>query len=347
MNNTEKSTNKKRRFMGITSLPKWAGISIFLVLAMILAFVIVFHYNPGADQETERLKKICACTLIALSCAVFSVYYDRIMVVPFELWANRQLIWQMAVNDFKKRYAGSYLGTVWAFTQPVVTVLMYWFVFEKIFGMKTEIAGRGLDVPYVIFLMAGLVPWFYFTEGLSNGTTSLLEYTYLVKKVVFKISILPLIKIIAATFTHLFFCVLLVVAGWIAGFTPNLYTLQIFYYMFCEFMLMLALSFATSAIQVFFRDLMQIINIALQLGQWATPILWNLDSVVPDWRMQWVIKLNPMTYIVNGYRSCIYEQRWFFEHFYSSTYFWIVVVGLFCVGSLIFKRSKIHFADVL
>jgi teichoic acid transport system permease protein len=224
---------------------------------------------------------------------------------------------------------------------------MYWFVFEKIFGLKSEIAGRGLDVPYVIFLMAGLVPWFYFTEGLSNGTTSLLEYTYLVKKVVFKISILPLIKIIAATFTHMFFCLLLVGAGWIAGFTPSVYTLQIFYYMFCEFMLMLAISFATSAIQVFFRDLMQIINIGLQLGQWATPILWNLDAVVPDWRMQWIIKLNPMTYIVGGYRSCIYEERWFFEHFYSSTYFWIVVVGLFCIGSLIFKRSKIHFADVL
>ena len=145
----------------------------------------------------------------------------------------------------------------------------------------------------------------------------------------------------------MFFCLLLVGAGWIAGFTPSVYTLQIFYYMFCEFMLMLAISFATSAIQVFFRDLMQIINIGLQLGQWATPILWNLDTVVPDWRMQWIIKLNPMTYIVGGYRSCIYEERWFFEHFYSSTYFWIVVVGLFCIGSLIFKRSKIHFADVL
>jgi teichoic acid transport system permease protein len=96
---------KKRCLPGIGNLPKWAGISIFLAGAIVLALIIVLHYNPGADQETERLKKICACTLIALSCAVFSVYYDRVTVVPLELWDNRQLIWQMAVNDFKKRYA--------------------------------------------------------------------------------------------------------------------------------------------------------------------------------------------------------------------------------------------------
>lgn len=333
------------RIRGIGSLPKWQGILFFFTAAIVLALIIVLHQNPGADQDTERLKKICACLLITLSCAVFSGFYDRIMVLPAEIWGNRKLIWRMSLNDFRKRYAGSYLGAVWAFAQPIVTVLMYWFVFEKIFHTKAEVAGRGLDVPYVVFLMAGLVPWFYFQEGLSNGTTSLIEYTYLVKKVVFKISILPLIKIIAATFTHLFFCLILVGAAWAGGFAPNVFTLQIFYYMFCEFMLMLALSYATSAIQVFFRDLMQIINIVLQIGQWATPILWNIETV--DYRIQWIIKLNPMTYIVNGYRSSIYENRWFFEHFYSSTYFWIVVVGIFCLGSLIFKRSKIHFADVL
>jgi teichoic acid transport system permease protein len=83
----------------------------------------------------------------------------------------------------------------------------------------------------------------------------------------------------------------------------------------------------------------------LQLGQWATPILWNI-SMIPD-RLKWIIKLNPMTYIVEGYRNSIYGETWFFEHFYSSTYFWIVVVVMFSIGSLIFKRSKVHFADVL
>jgi teichoic acid transport system permease protein len=96
---------------------------------------------------------------------------------------------------------------------------------------------------------------------------------------------------------------------------------------------------------VFFRDLLQIISIGLQLFQWATPILWNIE-IVPD-KYKWLVKLNPMTYIVEGFRNSIYGDTWFFEHFYSSTYFWLFVVASFCLGALIFKRSKTHFADVL
>ena len=183
----------------------------------------------------------------------------------------------------------------------------------------------GVEVPYVLFLTAGLVPWFYFSEGITNGTNALLEYSYLVKKVVFKISILPIIKLVAATFIHAFFVGVLLIIAMMYGYMPNLYTLQIFYYSFCLFVLMLAMSYCTCAIVVFFRDLAQIINIGLQV----------------------LFKLNLLTYIVNGYRSAIYEESWFFEHFYSSTYFWIFTVTLFCVGSLIFKRLKVHFADVL
>jgi teichoic acid transport system permease protein len=157
---------------------------------------------------------------------------------------------------------------------------MYWLVFTKLMPSRAQVVGDGLEVPYLVFLMTGLVPWFYFQEGLSNGTTSLLEYSYLVKKVVFKISILPLIKIIAASFIHIFFTLIVVLVAWVAGFPPTLYTLQIFYYMICLFILILALSYATSAIQVFFRDMIQIISIILQVGQWATPILWNIDNVM-------------------------------------------------------------------
>ena len=341
----EAEGNKKTRLPGLGDLPKKYGIAIFLVLAVVLALIIVLHYNPLADQHTEMLKKICACVLIGISCVLFVAWYDKLMVLPVELFNSRKLIWRLSVNDFKKRYAGSYMGVVWALAQPVVTVLMYWVVFVKIFQSRSQMVAGGVDVPYVLFLTAGLVPWFYFQEGLSNGTTSLLEYNYLVKKVVFKISILPLIKIIAATFIHLFFCCLLLLVAVGYGYYPTVYTIQILYYMFCEFMLMLAMSYATCAIQVFFRDLMQIISIALQLGQWATPILWNIN-MLPD-NLQWIIKLNPVTYIVNGYRSSIYEKRWFFEHFYSSTYFWIFTVAVFCIGSVIFKKSKIHFADVM
>ena len=134
---------------------------------------------------------------------------------------NRSLIWSLAKNDFKKRYAGSYLGAIWAMVQPVVTVVMYYIVFDKIFQTKAQAMAGDMPIPYVLFLTAGLVPWFYFSESLTHGTQALTEYSYLVKKVVFNIDILPIIKVVAATFIHLFFLLVLLVIGCIYHYYPN------------------------------------------------------------------------------------------------------------------------------
>lgn len=174
---------------------------------------------------------------------------------------------------------------------------------------------------------------------------ALLEYSYLVKKVVFKISVIPIIKIISASFTHIFFVCFMLVVYVCMGYTPDLYLLQIPYFSFCLFLFVLALVYSTCAMVLFFRDLAQIINIGLQIGMWATPILWDLNTVPPV--MQFVLKINPMFYIVNGFRSAMFENTWFWQDFYSTMYFWIVTVVLFGIGALIFRRLKVHFADVL
>ena len=338
---------QRKDIVSSMKVSKKTGITIYVVLAVIMGTIIIVHQNPGpaADPQEELWKKIISCAVIFASCLIFARWYDKFTGLPVELWQSRNLIWKLAKNDFKKRYAGSYLGAVWAMAQPVVTVAMYYVVFDKIMGNASPRLGNGTEVPYVLFLTAGLVPWFYFTEALNNGTNALMEYNYLVKKVVFKISILPIIKIIAATFIHAFFvCILLLVAA-IYGYYPTVYTLQIFYYSACLFIFVLALSYSTCAIVVFFRDLSQIISIALQIGMWATPILWNLNDLDPTWTF--IVKLNPLVYIVNGYRSAIYEHEWFFQDFFSTMYFWIVTVVLFGIGALIFKRLKVHFADVM
>ncbi|MCH5258114.1 MAG: ABC transporter permease [Lachnospiraceae bacterium] len=328
---------------GIKYFGRPAGIAIFWGLGLVLALVLVNHHNPLADQVTEQMKKVSGCVLITFTCIIFAIYYDRIMTIPTELFQSRKLIWKLAKNDFKKRYAGSYLGIVWAMAQPVVTVLMYWIVFDRVFGTDRAI---GVEVPYVLYLTAGLVPWFYFSEAVTQGTMALIEYNYLVKKVVFNISILPIIKVIAATFIHIFFVVVLLVVSIGYGYYPSIYTIQIVYYSFCMFFLVLGMSYMTCALVVFFRDLQQIINIVLQIGMWATPILWDITRLNTD-NMKTLFKLNPLVYIVNGYRSAIYEEVWFWEHFYSSTYFWIFTISLFCIGTLVFRRLRVHFADVL
>lgn len=341
-NKTDKIGNSNKK---VRNLPKPAAIAIFWGLGLILAFVLVNHHNPLADQVTERMKKVSGCVLITFTCIIFAIYYERIATIPVELWQSRKLIWKLAKNDFKKRYAGSYLGIVWAMAQPVVTVLMYWIVFDKVYDTNSQLVASGVEVPYVLYLTAGLVPWFYFSEAITQGTMALVEYNYLVKKVVFNISILPIIKVIAATFIHVFFVVVLLIVSIGYGYYPNVYTLQLIYYSFCLFLLVLGMSYLTCALVVFIRDLQQIINIALQIGMWATPILWSIEMLTDN--MKTLFKLNPLVYIVNGYRSAIYEKVWFWEHFYSSTYFWIFTISLFCIGTLIFRKMRVHFADVL
>ncbi len=341
-NKTEQTDYSNRK---MRNLPKPAAIAIFWGLGLILALVLVNHHNPLADQVTERMKKVSGCVLITFTCIIFSIYYERIVTIPVELWQSRKLIWKLAKNDFKKRYAGSYLGIVWAMAQPVVTVLMYWIVFDKVFDTRSQLVASGVEVPYVLYLTAGLVPWFYFSEAITQGTMALVEYNYLVKKVVFNISILPIIKVIAATFIHVFFVVVLLIVSIGYGYYPSIYTLQLIYYSFCMFLLVLGMSYLTCALVVFIRDLQQIINIALQIGMWATPILWSIEMLTDN--MKTLFKLNPLVYIVNGYRSAIYEKVWFWEHFYSSTYFWIFTISLFCIGTLIFRKMRVHFADVL
>lgn len=340
--------NRKKSWQDyLKNLPKPVGIGIFFGICGVVAILVLTHNNPLApDVHTENLKKYCACALLILACIIFGLYYDRMFIIPIELFHSRKLIWKLSKNDFKKRYAGSYLGFIWALVQPVVTVVMYWLVFDKVFNTKAQMLASGVEVPYVLYLTAGLVPWFYFSESITNGTSALLEYSYLVKKVVFNISILPIIKLVAATFIHLFFVAVLLIVAICYGYYPTVYTVQVFYYSFCLFVLVLAMSYCTCAIAVFFRDLIQIINIGLQVGMWATPVLWDINMLSND-KVITLFKLNPLVYIVNGYRNAIYGDEWFFEHFYSSTYFWIFTVTLFCISSLIFKRLKVHFADVL
>ncbi|MBP5151329.1 MAG: ABC transporter permease [Lachnospiraceae bacterium] len=259
--------------------------------------------------------------------------------------SNRTIIFKLAKNDFKNRFAGSYLGVFWAFVQPVITVLMYYIVFDKIFQSRSEAMAGEIPIPYVLFLTAGLVPWFFFNEGMINGMTSLIQYNYLVKKVVFNIDILPVIKVLSAGFVHLFFVLVLLIMGAVYGYYPSVYTLQIPYYSFCLFALILACSYATSAIVVFFKDLQQILQIVLQLGMWATPVLWNIGKLSP--RVQFFLKINPLCYVVNGYRLAICDRKWFFEDWGYTLYFWGFTLAVTWIGRVIFRKLRVYFADVL
>lgn len=264
-----------------------------------------------------------------------------------EAWNNRKLILKLAKNDFKTRYAGSYLGIVWAFVQPIITIVVYWFVFEYGLSAGAQLSRSGIEIPFVLWLSAGLIPWFFFSEALSSATNALVEYNYLVKKVVFKIEILPIVKVISSLFVHAFFVAFILILYACYGHFPDGYTLQVIYYSFCMVMLVLAISYTTCAVVVFFRDLSHIIGIILQVGVWATPIMWNFN-IIRNQVLQFVFKLNPMFYIVQGYREALIEKTFFWESAMGLTiYFWGLTLMLFVIGRAMFKKLKPHFADVL
>lgn len=267
--------------------------------------------------------------------------------IPKAIFSERKLIVNLAKNDFRTKFAGSYFGIFWAFIQPVITVFVYWFVFEKALNAGTQSTKAGIAMPYVLWLIAGLIPWFYFTDVITSGTHALIDYSYLVKKVVFNISILPVVKAVSAVFVHLFFIVFMLVMYSVFGFYPSIYMVQVLYYSFALMILSIGIIYLTSAAVVFFRDLSQLVNIALQIGIWFTPIMWNIDAMNLSPTIVGILKANPLFYIVAGYRDAMFGEMWFWEHPKLTAYYWIVTLIIFLLGTTVFRRLKIHFADVL
>ncbi|CAI6086420.1 Teichoic acid translocation permease protein TagG [Paenibacillus sp. JJ-100] len=248
----------------------------------------------------------------------------------------------LALNDFKSKYAGSYFGLLWALLQPLVTILVYWFVFEK--GLK--ISGPAeLDAPFILWFVAGIIPWFYFSEAITTSASSYIEYNYLVKKVVFKIELLPLIKIISAFLVHLFFLIIMLVFFLFYNYPITYYSLQIIYYTLCSVLLISSVSWLTAAITPFFKDFTYVISILLQFGMWLTPILWSVEVLSDNWIF--IFKLNPFYYIVEGFRDSMINKVWFFEKYKLSLYFFGVITVNFIISSRVFKRLKPHLSDVL
>lgn len=258
----------------------------------------------------SMIASIFICVLILIRGKLFRIFK--------EFNVHRALILNLSKNDFKTKYAGSYLGVIWGYVQPITTILVYWFVFQV--GLKVTPTDN--NVPFAVWFMAGLIPWFFFSDALSNASNSFVEYSFLVKKLVFKVSILPIVKIISSLFVHLVFIVFLYIVYFSYGFNFHAYNIQLLYYSLCTLFFTTALSYLTSSVVVFFKDLGQIIVIFLQVGMWITPIMWS-EKILSD-KYSWLFKMNPMYYVVEGYRDSLFNRVWFTEHIYLTFYFWSV-----------------------
>ncbi len=256
------------------------------------------------------------------------------------IFQNRRLLVELTKNDFKQKYVGNMLGIFWAFIQPTAMIAIFWFVFQV--GFKSPPVD---NFPFILWLVAGIFPWFYFSEGLSTGTNSIMANAFLVKKVVFRISLLPLIPLLSALSIHIFFIFFMFAMFIYYGYSPEIYWIQTVYYTAATTILLIGLSWFTSSVIIFFKDIGQLVGIIIQFGFWLTPIIWNITTV-PE-KYHWIINLNPMAYIIEGYRNSMIYHKWFWEDITMTIYFWTVTTIIFILGGLTFKKLRPHFADVL
>lgn len=249
-------------------------------------------------------------------------------------------IWDLSKKDFKTRYLGSFLGILWAFIQPCLQILIFWFVFQV--GFKSAPVD---NFPFILWLISAMVPWFFISDSIQNGTNSIIENSYLVKKVVFRVSVLPIVKIYSALLVHLFFIAFVIFMFSIYGYSPTIYMLQILYYLPASIILILAISWITSSLVIFLKDIGQVVSVCLQIGFWMTPIFYSLN-IVPEKYHFW-LKLNPFYYIVEGYRESLIYHKWFWEHPKLTMNYWLITIVLLIIGTYVFKKLRPHFSDVL
>lgn len=248
--------------------------------------------------------------------------------------------WQFAIDDFKMKYAGSILGGAWAFLQPIITILLYWFVFQL--GFRSQPVE---NFPFILWLVTGLVPWFFVNEAVISATVSLVEYSYLVKKVLFNIKILPLVKILSTFFVQIALVVFTIILFIIFGYYPQLDYIRIFIYLIYMFLLAAGLGYLSATIYVFFRDTIQIVNIIFQILFWTTPIVWDFQ-IMPE-AIRNILIYNPLYYIINGYRRIFIFQDQNIQSIGMVVYYWCAAILLFAAGRILFNKCKDHFPDVL
>lgn len=309
---------------------------------------IVYHLNESNIDNIHKQVNLIRNIIILFFCLAINIIviflctkYQLVLDLLYIIYKNINMIWRLAKNDFRTKYAGSYLGMTWAFVQPVITILVYWFVFA--FGLRSTSPVEG--VPYILWFISALIPWFFFQEGVNNTTNCMVEYSYLVKKVVFKIEILPVIKLLSSLFVHFVFLIFTIIIFVIYGKFELVYFIQCLYYMICAIALITGLAYITSSVYLFFKDLGQIISIVLQILMWMTPILWPANML--KGKMSLLADLNPIFYITEGYRDSLINHIYFWQKPISTIYFWLVTSIIFIIGQLIYRRLKQHFADVL
>ena len=253
---------------------------------------------------------------------------------------NWPLLRNLILRDYQQQYQGTYLGFLWVFLQPLLFIGVLYLIFTLGFRAQSTV-----DMPFGLYLVCGMISWTYFSSNLTSITAVLQQYSYLIKKVDIELRLLPLVKLASAMVPHLFLLVVAIGLAWHQGYQPTWYTFQVLYYLFASAFLLLGLGWITCSSVLFIKDISQSVAVVTQFGFWLTPIFWNVTMLPEQYR--YLVELNPVYYIVTGYRDSIVQQIGVWERPEQTIYFWVVALAVFFVGRKVFNRLRYHFAEVV
>ena len=254
----------------------------------------------------------------------------------------RQQIIKLAKSDIIKTYRGAALGWAWAIIKPTVTIFVYWFAFS--IGLRSGNPVNGY--PFFLWLIAGLIPWFYISEMLNQGTECIRKYKYLVTKMKYPVSTIPtFVSLAKAAINLILICIMLVIyIGF--GYTPTIYWLQLPIYFLLSFLFWTIYAQFAGLMAAISRDFANLIKSLTTAIFWLSGILWNPDKVSIVW-VQKMLHLNPVTFIVNGFRNCLINGVWIWEQPKRLMYFVIILLAMEIFSLWIYKKLIKEIPDVL
>ncbi|MCX6303971.1 MAG: ABC transporter permease [Bacteroidetes bacterium] len=257
----------------------------------------------------------------------------------YQLYVNRMLILNLSLRDFEKKYISNFFGFVWVILDPLAFVVILYLVFGSRYGSTNPEA-----VPFVVYLITGYIAYDFFSQTLRSITFCISDHSFLLKKVNFRVAVLPIVTVFSHLMVHGIVLVICFVILLVNHIYPQLFWFQLIYYIVALSVLMISLGWLTSSIFLFFPDISNIVGIIIQAMFFLTPIFWNMQGLPLS--NQLILKLNPIFYIVNGYRESLTNHQGFWTHPVLTLYFWTFCLIVLVAGVTVFKKLRPHFADV-
>lgn len=215
-----------------------------------------------------------------------------------KLYNYRELLKTNVKKEIRGKYKNSFLGVLWSFLNPLLQITVYAIVFPLIL--------RNTQENYVIFLCCGLIPWTFFSTAITRSAFTMVENGNLLKKVYFPREILPISVVTSEAVNFLISTIIILAFVLFSGLGITKYVVVYPLVFLAQYVLLLAISLVISSVCVYVRDLQHFVGVFLQLLFYATPIVYAADTIPANFA--WILKLNPMTYVINGYRDIFYNQ---------------------------------------